>query len=138
MVISNLINPHNTRVELNNYTRRYPVPTERHLVLEAKDAVSRRDLLEALKSKRPHLRAHPHLSAVGKANKTLVYYQTNKNQTSITDKGDLLIVSWRQHPQVNVVLDILQPTEHVLNKLHTFFGARPKNVQRPHPNRMPP
>ena len=98
MVISKLINPHNTRVDLNNYTRRYPVPTERHLVLEAKDAVSRRDLLEALKPKRPHLRAHPHLSPVEKANKTLVYYQANKNQTIITDKGDLLIVAWRQHP----------------------------------------
>jgi hypothetical protein len=106
MVISKLINPHNTRVDLNNYTRRYPVPTERHLVLEAKDAVSRRDLLEALKPKRPHLRAHPHLSPVEKANKTLVYYQTNKNQTIITDKGDLLIVAWRQHPQVNVVLEL--------------------------------
>jgi hypothetical protein len=74
MAISKVINPQNTRVDLNNYTRRYPIPAERHLVLEAKDAVSRRDLLEALKEKRPHIRAHPHLSPLGKANKTLVYY----------------------------------------------------------------
>jgi hypothetical protein len=138
MALQQVIDPKHNRVDLHNYTRRYPSPPDRHMVLEAKDAVSRRELLEALKSKRPHLRAHPHLSAVGKANKTLVYYQTNKSQTSITDKGDILIVAWRQHPQVNVVLDILQPTEYVLNKLHTFFGARPKNVQRPPPNRMPP
>jgi hypothetical protein len=101
-----VIDSANTRVNLANYTRQYPIPAERHLVLEAKDAVARRDLLEALKSKRPHLRAHPHLSPVEKANKTLVYYQANKNQTRITDKGDLLIVAWRQHPQVNVVLEL--------------------------------
>ncbi len=101
-----IIDSQNTRVNLDNYTRRYPIPTECHIVLEAKDAVSRRDLLEALKPKRPHLRAHPHLSPVEKANKTLVYYQANKNQTRITDKGDLLIVAWRQHPQVNVVLEL--------------------------------
>jgi hypothetical protein len=74
-----VIDSANTRVNLANYTRQYPIPAERHLVLEAKDAVARRDLLEALKSKRPHLRAHPHLSPVEKANKTLVYFQANKN-----------------------------------------------------------
>ncbi len=77
------------------------------MVLEAKDAVSRRDLLEALKYKRPHIKAHSHISPLGKANKTQVYYQANKNSTRITDKGDLLIVAWKQHPQVNVVLDLL-------------------------------
>jgi hypothetical protein len=30
--------------------------------------------LEALKQTRSHVRAHPHLSPMGKANKTLVYY----------------------------------------------------------------
>jgi hypothetical protein len=49
MALTYIIDPQNTRVDLNNYTRRYPIPTERHMVLEAKDAVSRRDLLEALK-----------------------------------------------------------------------------------------
>jgi hypothetical protein len=47
---------------------------------------------------------------------------------NITDKGDLLIVNWKQHPNINVVLDILQPTDQLLNKLHKFFGDRPKNV----------
>ncbi len=56
-----VIDSTNTRVNLANYTRQYPIPTERHLVLEAKDAVSRRDLLEALKPQRPHLRALPYL-----------------------------------------------------------------------------
>ena len=69
-----MINHNNTRVNLGNYTRKYPNPTERHLVLEAIDAVARRDLLEALKPQRPHIRAHPHLSPLGKANKTLVYH----------------------------------------------------------------
>jgi hypothetical protein len=99
------------------------------MVLEAKDAVSRRDLLEALKETRSHVKAHPHLSPVGKANKTLVYFEANKkNLISITDKGDLLIVKWKQHPTVNVVLEMLQPTDQVLDKLHKFFGERPKNV----------
>jgi hypothetical protein len=49
---------------------------------------------------------------VGKANKTLVYYEANKkNLISITDKGDILIINWKQHPTVNVVLDIQQPTD---------------------------
>jgi hypothetical protein len=48
--------------------------------------------------------------------------------TSITDKGDLLIIRWKQHPNVNVVLEMLQPTEQLLAKLHKFFGDRPKNV----------
>jgi hypothetical protein len=99
------------------------------MVLEAKDAVSRRNLLEALKERRSHVKAHPHLSPLGKANKTLVYYQANrKHMTSITDKGDLLIIRWKQHPNVNVVLEMLQPTEQLLTKLHKFFGDRPKNV----------
>ncbi len=93
MAIGKLIDPSNPRVNLNNYTRRYPIPSERHMVLEASDAVSRRALLDALKLKRPYIRAHPHLSALGKANKTLVYFQARKNQTRITDKGDLLIVA---------------------------------------------
>ena len=50
------------------------MPSERHMVLEASDAVSRRALLEALKQQHSHIRAHPHLSPMGKANKTLVYY----------------------------------------------------------------
>ena len=107
MAISQFINPQNSRVDLNNYTRRYPIPSERHLVLEAKDAVSRRALLEALKLKHPHIKAHSHLSPLTKANKTLVYYQANKNQTRITDKGDLLVVTWRQHPEINVVIDLV-------------------------------
>jgi hypothetical protein len=74
MAIGKIINPQNTRVDLQNYTRRYPIPSEDRMVLEAKDAVSRRDLLEALKETRSHVKAHPHLSPVGKANKTLVYY----------------------------------------------------------------
>jgi hypothetical protein len=79
MALRKLIDPANPRVDLNNYTRRYPVPSERHMVLEASDAVSRRALLEALKSKRPYIKAHPHLSALEKANKTLVYFQAGKN-----------------------------------------------------------
>ena len=49
MALSKLIDPSNPRVDLKNYTRRYPVPSERHMVLEASDAVSRRALLDALK-----------------------------------------------------------------------------------------
>jgi hypothetical protein len=128
----------NTRVNLQNYTRRYPIPSERYMVLEASDAVSRRALLDALKQKRSHIRAHSHLSPLGKANKTLVYYQANKNQTRITDQGDLLIVAWKHSPHTNVVLEMLQPTEQLLDKLHTFFGARPKNFQHPPPARMHP
>jgi hypothetical protein len=74
MAISQYIDPQNSRVNLANYTRRYPIPSERHLVLEANNAVSRRALLEALKTKRPHIKAHSHLSPLTKANKTLVYY----------------------------------------------------------------
>jgi hypothetical protein len=44
------------------------------MVLEASDAVSRRALIDELKQKRSHIRAHAHLSPLGKANKTLVYY----------------------------------------------------------------
>ena len=85
MALGREIDQSNTRVDFKNYTRRYPIPSERHMVLEASDAVSRRALLEVLKSKRPHIKAHSHLSALGKANKTLVYYQASKNQTRITD-----------------------------------------------------
>jgi hypothetical protein len=106
MALGKLIDPSNPRVDLKNYTRRYPIPSERHMVLEASDAVSRRALLDALKLKRPYIRAHPHLSALGKANKTLVYFQARKNQTRITDKGDLLIVAWNHHPNLNVVLEM--------------------------------
>ena len=49
------------------------------MVLEALDAVARRDLLDALKQQRSHIFAHSHLSPLGKANKTLVYHQANKN-----------------------------------------------------------
>ena len=128
MAVRKLIDPSDPRVDLKNYTRKYPVPSERHMVLEASDAVSRRALLDALKAKRPYIKAHPHLSALGKANKTLVYFQARKNQTRITDKGDLLIVAWNQHPHLNVVLEMQQPTDLLLNKLHTFFGTRPKNL----------
>ncbi len=64
----------NSRVNFQNYTRRYPIPSERYMVLEASDAVSRRALIDALKQKGSHIRAHAHLSPLGKANKTLVYY----------------------------------------------------------------
>jgi hypothetical protein len=74
MAISQFVNPQNSRVNLNNYTRRYPIPSERLLVLEAKDAVSRRALLEELRLKRPYISAHAHLSPLTKANKTLVYF----------------------------------------------------------------
>jgi hypothetical protein len=97
------------------------------MVLEASDAVSRRALIDALKEKRSHIRAHAHLSPLGKANKTLVYYQANKNFTQITDHGDLLEVAWKHSSHANVVLEMLQPTDTLLEKLHRFFGTRPKN-----------
>ena len=54
------------------------------------------------------------------------------------DKGDVLIVAWKHYPTINVVLDLLQYTDTILDKLHKFFGARPKNYQRPPPPRMHP
>ena len=72
-------------------------PSERHLVLEAPDAVSRRALLDAIKKAKSHIKAHVHLSPEIKANKTLVYYQAGRNNTRVADHGDILIVSWRQN-----------------------------------------
>ena len=105
--ISSEIDLRNTRVNLGNYLRRYTIPSERHMVLEASDAVARRDLLAALKQQRSHIRAYPHLSPMSRANKTLVYYQANKKFTQITDKGDLLIVAWKHCPTTNVVLEMI-------------------------------
>jgi hypothetical protein len=73
-VIAKEINPANTRVDLRRFKRITPPANERHLVLEAPNAVERRALLDALKTTRSHVRIHLHLSPNGKANKTLVYY----------------------------------------------------------------
>jgi hypothetical protein len=45
----------------------------------------------------------------------------------MVDHGDLVNVSWIQDPSINVNLDILQSAEEVQERLHTFFGKRPKN-----------
>jgi hypothetical protein len=71
-----------------------------------------------------------------KANKTLVYYQAGKNYTRVEDCGDILVVSWRNNSQIKIVIDLTQPATVVLNKLHEFFGAKPKNGSRPYPQQQ--
>jgi hypothetical protein len=74
-VIAKEIDPTNTRVNLTLFERIQAPANERHLILEAPDAVARRALMDALKATRSHIRIHLHLSPSGKANKTLVYYE---------------------------------------------------------------
>jgi hypothetical protein len=111
---------------------------ERHLVLEAPNPVARRALLDALKASRSHVRIHLHLSPLGRANKTLVYYLAKKNMVNIIDHGDLVHICWKKDETINVNIDLLRSAEEVQDRLHKFFGTRPKNLQRPIPKRPPP
>jgi hypothetical protein len=61
-VIAKEIDPANTRVNLKLFKRIQPPANERHLILEAPNAVARRALMDALKATRSHVRIHLHLS----------------------------------------------------------------------------
>jgi hypothetical protein len=50
--IANVLNPRNSRVNLKLFTRVTPANYERHLVLEAPNAVARRALFDALRATR--------------------------------------------------------------------------------------
>ena len=63
-----------------------------------------------------------------KANKTLVYYQATKHAIKLTDRGDIINVSWTQDPSTHINIDIYATAEDILAKLHKFFGSRPKNL----------
>ena len=81
-------------------------PSERHLVLEAPNAVSRRALLNAIKNAKSHIKAHVHLSPEIKANKTLVYYEARKNNTWVEDHGDIITVAWRFNKAILIRIDL--------------------------------
>jgi hypothetical protein len=115
-------------VDLTLFKRIQPPANDRHLILEAPNAISRRALMDALKASRSHVRIHLHLSPQGKANKTLVYYQSARlNEINIGDRGDIMNVSWKQDPTKYVNLEILKSAQEVSDRLHSFFGTRPKN-----------
>ena len=106
-MIASEIDPMNTKVNLNTFTRIVSPIHERHLVLEAPSLVARRALLEALKLSRSHVRIHLHMSPQAKANKTLVYHQAKKNVVKIMDHGDMIHICWKQDESIKVILDML-------------------------------
>jgi uncharacterized protein YggU (UPF0235/DUF167 family) len=112
-VISREIDPTNTKVDLKSFKRITPPMYERHLVLEAPNTVARRTLLDALKASRSHVRIHLHLTPLGKANKTLVYYQAKKNMVKIVDRGDMVHICWKSDESSSVILDVHRSAEEV-------------------------
>jgi hypothetical protein len=52
-------------------------------------------LVDGLKREQSYMRAYVHLSPTAKANKTLVYYKANKAPIKITDRGDVMNLTWR-------------------------------------------
>jgi hypothetical protein len=84
--------------------------------------------MDALKAARSYIRIHLHLSPSGKANKTLVYYEARRlNEINIEDRGDIMKLSWKKHTTVYENLELLNSSEVVVERLHQFFGSRPKN-----------
>jgi hypothetical protein len=54
------------------------------------------------------MRAYVHLSPMAKANKTLVYFQANKSPTKITDRGDIMNLTWRFDANIWENIDLEQ------------------------------
>ena len=101
------------------------------MVLEAPDRVSRRALVDSLKRSKSNYRAFVHLSPMAKANKTLVYFQTTRQPIRITDRGDIMHLTWKYDTSSWENIDLEKPAGEVIKTLDKFFGTRPKNLQCP-------
>jgi hypothetical protein len=88
------------------FERVTPVIHDTRLVIEAPSARARRDLFMAIKRSRSPVRAHLHMTPQGKANKTLVYFIARRYPVGIEDRGDIVCLSWREHPEISARVDV--------------------------------
>jgi hypothetical protein len=98
------------------------------MILEAPDRISRRALVDALKGSKSYYRAFVHLSPMAKANKTLVYFRTNRQPIKITDRGDVMHLTWRFDASSWENIELEKSAGEVISTLDKFFGTRPKNL----------
>jgi len=52
------------------------------------------------------MRAFVHLSPMAKANKTLVYFKTNRSPIKIIDRGDIMHLTWRADADIWENIDL--------------------------------
>ena len=57
------------------------------------------------------MRAFFHLSPMAKANKTLVYFKAHKSPIRITDRGDIMNLSWRFDANIWENIDLEQSAD---------------------------
>jgi hypothetical protein len=98
------------------------------MILEAPDRISRRALVDALKGSKSYYRGFVHLLPMAKANKTLVYFQANRSPIKITDRGDVMHLTWRFEASSWENIDLEKPAGEVIKTLDKFFESRPKNL----------
>ena len=111
----------------------FPAIHDPRLVLEATTPLERRALYVAIKTCHSLIKAHLHLTPQCKANKTLVYFTTRRQQVNIDDRGDIICLSWKSDHTQGVRIEVGRSAAEVEATMATFLDAPP----RPPANRIP-
>jgi hypothetical protein len=125
-------------VNLKSFTRRTSEADDPRLILEAPNAVARRELLLAAKKTGQSLKVLLHLNPQSRANKSLLYYKTKRNHLRIEDRGDLVIIYVQQNTIQNVKIDVNTSAQAVTDKMDVFLGelemTRQQTIRQYTPN----